>query len=87
MGHPLYVQVDLFFYREPEEAKQQDEEEAVALPDYGVEYSAAPLVSDQWPLQGSDPQWTDLQAPISAVPATWSQEPGRTKLHSFTLAY
>ncbi|GMY18272.1 40S ribosomal protein SA [Fagus crenata] len=75
VGHKWDVMVDLFFYREPEEAKQQDEEEAVALPDYGVEYSAAPLVSDQWPLQGSDPQWTDLQAPISAVPATWSQEP------------
>ena len=30
------MQVDLFFYREPEEAKQQEEEEAVVGADYGI---------------------------------------------------
>jgi small subunit ribosomal protein SAe len=87
MGHPLYLQVDLFFYREPEEAKQQDEDETVAIPDYGLEYSAPPLGSD-WTVPGADAQWNpDVQPPISAVPAAWNPEPGRTKLLSFTLAY
>ena len=79
MGHPLYLQVDLFFYREPEEAKQQDEDETVAIPDYGLEYSAPPLGSD-WTVPGVDAQWNpDVQPPISAVPAAWNPEPGRTK--------
>ncbi|KAF5471912.1 hypothetical protein F2P56_008675 [Juglans regia] len=77
MGYPLYVHVDLFFYRESEEAKQQKEEEAVAIPNYGlIDYSASPLTSDQWPVQVADTQWSPhVQHPISAVPTTWATEP------------
>lgn len=81
------MQVDLFFYREPEEAKEKEEEEAVAPPDYGIaDYGGAPLVaSDQWAGQISDAQWgaPDLiPAPDAAVvvpPVSnveWTQEPG-----------
>lgn len=85
MGHSLYVQVDLFFYREPEEAKQQEEEEPAAIADYGIEYSAAPLAADQWPVQGADTQWS-TEVPPPVVPGTWGSEAGRTKLLSYTLA-
>lgn len=89
MGYPLYVQVDLFFYREPEEAKQQEEEEAVPIPDYGLgDYSAPPLASDQWPVQGSDTQWNpDVQQPISAVPTTWATEPGKNYATLFCFVF
>lgn len=70
----FYVQVDLFFYREPEEAKQAEEEELIAPIEYG---SAAPdytmnLVSEQWPAQISDAKWSgEGQKPIAAVPDTY----------------
>ena len=82
------MQVDLFFYREPEEAKEKEEEEAIAAPlDYGIaDFGAAPLVtSDQWAGQISDAQWgaPDVVPPPDAalVPppvsnVEWSQEPG-----------
>ncbi|KAK3220619.1 hypothetical protein Dsin_014589 [Dipteronia sinensis] len=70
-GHKWDVMVDLFFYREPEEAKQAEEEEMVqpieysgGAPDYSMN-----LASDQWPTQMSDAQWPgEAQKPISAVP-------------------
>jgi len=67
------LQVDLFFYRDPEEAKEH-EEEAAAAPDFAAitDYPAA----DQW---GGD-QWTsDVAAPPVAVGGTgaeWSAAPG-----------
>lgn len=80
----MSAQVDLFFYREPEEAKQLEEEEAVVAPDYGIaDYSASAAIgglsADQWPPQISDASWqADVAAPpILAVPAEgWSAEPG-----------
>ncbi|XVF27126.1 hypothetical protein REPUB_Repub14bG0079800 [Reevesia pubescens] len=79
-GQKWDVMVDLFFYREPEEAKQQEEEEAVVAPDYGLpaaDYGMGALGTDQWPSQLGD-QWpTDVvQAPIAGVPAvSWGAEP------------
>ncbi|GMN36106.1 hypothetical protein TIFTF001_005739 [Ficus carica] len=84
--HHWDVMVDLFFYREPEEAKQLEEEEAVVAPDYGIaDYSASAAIgglsADQWPPQISDASWqADVAAPpILAVPADgWSAEPAAT---------
>lgn len=77
------MQVDLFFYREPEEAKEQEGDEAIAAPEYGIpDYSASalgPLPGDQWGAQISDAQWAPemVQAPpIVDVPGSdWSTAP------------
>ncbi|XP_058080020.1 small ribosomal subunit protein uS2-like isoform X2 [Magnolia sinica] len=68
-GQKWDVMVDLFFYREPEETKEQEEEEPVGVPDYTA--TALGLSGDQWPSQISDTQWVpDVVAPpsIPAVP-------------------
>ena len=71
--------MDLFFYREPEEAKQAEEEEAVAAPDYGLpaaDYGMGALAADQWPAQMGD-QWPSdvAQPPIPGVPAVnWGDQ-------------
>ncbi|CAI9768765.1 unnamed protein product [Fraxinus pennsylvanica] len=46
-GHKWDIMVDLFFYREPEDAKEQEEEEVPALPDYG-DYTAGALGGMDW---------------------------------------
>ncbi|XVF12361.1 hypothetical protein REPUB_Repub08aG0110500 [Reevesia pubescens] len=80
LGQKWDVMVDLFVYRELEEAKQQKEEEAVVAPDYGlpaVDYGMGALGTDQWPSQLGD-QWpTDVvQALIANVPVvSWRGEP------------
>ncbi|XWS20014.1 hypothetical protein CRYUN_Cryun31cG0065200 [Craigia yunnanensis] len=79
-GQKWDVMVDLYFYREPEEAKQQEEEEAVAAPDYGLpaaDYGMGALAADQWPAQIGDQWSTDVvQPPISGVPAVnWGDQP------------
>ncbi|KAK3410660.1 hypothetical protein EUGRSUZ_J02605 [Eucalyptus grandis] len=75
MGHKWDVMVDLFFYREPEETKQQEEEDAIAPAEYGLpDYSGA----DQWTSQIPDASWAGETAPpaaVAAVPAaTWAPE-------------
>lgn len=59
--------VDLFFYREPEEAKEQEEEEATAAPDY-ADYGAAALAgAGDWGAQITDAQWAGDAGP-AAIP-------------------
>ena len=69
--------MDLFFYREPEENKEQQEEEAPATADY-ADYTGGALggISDQWSGQIPDGQWGETAAPaIPAVPGvTWTSD-------------
>ncbi|KAJ1407045.1 Ribosomal protein S2 [Sesbania bispinosa] len=68
------VMVDLFFYREPEETKPQEEEEATAV-DYAItDFNASAIPADgQWPA-AIDQSWTDaVPQPIAAVPGvSWA---------------
>ncbi|KAL1821965.1 hypothetical protein ACET3Z_016834 [Daucus carota] len=68
IGPKWEVMVDLFFYREPEEAKEEEEEAALA--DY-ADYSAPALGgTDHWSSQFPDAQWKNegVQAAIPDVP-------------------
>ena len=73
--------MDLFFYREPEESKQIEDEEAAPQADFGLpapEYGAA---GGEWTTaQIPDASWTgDAQQPISAAPAaaSWNDDIGK----------
>lgn len=62
------MQVDLFFYRDPEEAKEQ-EEEAAAAPEF------AAITDYQAPEQWGGDQWTsDVAQPV--VGGEWGAAPG-----------
>lgn len=63
--------MDLFFYREPEETKEQEEEEAVPVADYALPPADYGLPAADWGAQIADGQWTAEAAPppIAAVPA------------------
>ena len=70
--------MDLFFYREPEEPKEQEGDEVVAAPDYGItDYQATALGGrggGDWGAPITDaPQWgadVPAVAPIPAVPGS-----------------
>lgn len=70
----------MFFYREPEEAKEEEEE--AALGDY-ADYSAPALGgTDQWSSQITDAQWNNegVPAAIPAVPGatSWTVDAGES---------
>lgn len=68
-------QADLFFYREPEEAKENQEEEVPALPEY-PEYGAT-LAGDWSSSQIPEAQWsTDVAPPAPAAAGEWSADAG-----------
>ena len=73
--------VDLFFYREPEEAKQQEEEEAPAAPEYAIQdFGAAgiagfPTADGEWTAVTVQPWPEEVpQQPIAAAPADWAPD-------------
>lgn len=69
-GHKWDVMVDLFFYGEPEETKEQEDEIAVAA-DY-KDYAAGAIgMDDQWSAQIPDAQWAGgdmVPPPIAGAP-------------------
>ena len=74
------MQVDLFFYREPEEAKEPEDELAVA--DY-KDYGAGNVGMDDWAANITDAQWAGdaATAPISGAPVAaggWTGAEGKT---------
>jgi len=74
------LQVDLFFYRDPEEAKEQEEEEALVAPDYGAvaEYTAPG--TDNWGADWGTGEAAAAPAGIPAAGADWAAAPGPVAL-------
>ncbi|KAG6422385.1 hypothetical protein SASPL_118955 [Salvia splendens] len=70
-GHKWDIMVDLFFYREPEEAKEEEQEDAPAL-DY-ADYGAAVSGGDWSTAQIPEAQWApDLAGAAAPVAGGWA---------------
>ncbi|KAJ6348025.1 hypothetical protein OIU76_004507 [Salix suchowensis] len=68
-GHKWDIMVDLFFYREPEEAKQQEEEDTLPAADYALPPPEYGISAGEWGSTIADSQWTTdvTQQPIPAA--------------------
>ncbi|XLS47335.1 hypothetical protein HN51_021693 [Arachis hypogaea] len=79
------VMVDLFFNRESEEAKQQEEEELPAAPVYAIQDFGAtgiagfPAADGEWGAVTAEQSWTEPvpQQPIAAAPANLAPDAGK----------
>ncbi|CAL4978099.1 unnamed protein product [Urochloa decumbens] len=76
-GHKWEVMVDLFFYRDPEETKELEEEEAPVAPDYAAVADYGAPAADNW----ASEQWGAAEVPPAALPAApvgaeWGAAPG-----------
>lgn len=70
-----FWQVDLFFYRDPEETKQEETEDVPALTDY-ADYTAA-AGGDWSSAQIPDSQWVpEIAGAIPPVAAGWTADAG-----------
>ncbi|RZC89929.1 hypothetical protein C5167_028995 [Papaver somniferum] len=79
-GHKWDVMVDLFFYREPEEAKDQEVDESGApVAEYGVtEYGGGNIANDNWagdavaaPALGGGADWATDAVPVEGGEVAW----------------
>ncbi|XP_031090807.1 40S ribosomal protein SA-like isoform X2 [Ipomoea triloba] len=72
-GHKWDIMVDLFFYREPEEAKEK-EEELPAIADY-TDYATTTLGGAEWSAANiPDSHWSGDAAPVPVVTGEWTAE-------------
>lgn len=74
------VQLDLFFYREPEEPKQLEDDEAGPQADFGLPAPEYGVSGGEWTTaQIPDAAWPgEAQAPIAAAPAgSWNDDGGK----------
>lgn len=77
-GHKWDVMVDLFFYREPEETKPQEEEDVAAPIEYTLTGADYAITSGaDWPSTG-DAGWAPevAQQPIPTAPSNWTSDQG-----------
>ncbi|CAL9131984.1 unnamed protein product [Musa acuminata var. zebrina] len=73
LGRKWEVMVDLFFYRDPEEAKEQEEEEAPVAPDYGAMVPNDQWTTEQWMPDGG--AVSAVEPPVTGVESTAGQAP------------